>query len=86
MLQDAKASPNLVDGELKGFRLDRIRNDSIYQKAGLQNGDVVEEINGIPLSDTAQAIKLLQSLRNESDIEIRFSRGGAKQNLNMKVK
>lgn len=86
VLQDAKASPNVVDGELKGFRLDRIRNDSIYQKAGLQNGDVIEEINGIPLSDTAQAIKLLQSLRNESDIEIRFSRGGSKQNLNMKVK
>jgi type II secretion system protein C len=86
VLQDAKASPNVVDGELKGFRLDRIRNDSIYQKAGLQNGDVIEEINGIPLSDTAQAIKLLQSLRNEPDIEIRYSRGGAKQNLNMKVK
>lgn len=86
VLQDAKASPNMVDGELRGFRLDRIRNDSIYQKAGLQNGDVIEEINGIPLSDTAQAIKLLQSLRNEADIEVRFSRGGAKQNLNMKVK
>lgn len=76
----------MVDGELKGFKLDRIRSDSIYQKAGLQNGDVVEEINGIPLTDTSQAIKLLQSLRNEADIEIRFSRSGAKQNLNMKVK
>ena len=86
VLQDAKASPNMVDGDLKGFKLDRIRNDSIYQKAGLQNGDVIEEINGIPLSDTAQAIKLLQSLRNEGEIEVRFSRGGAKQNLNMKVK
>jgi general secretion pathway protein C len=86
VLQDAKASPNVVDGELKGFKLDRIRSDSIYQKAGLQNGDVVEEINGIPLTDTSQAIKLLQSLRNEADIEVRFSRSGAKQNLNMKVK
>jgi general secretion pathway protein C len=86
VLQDAKATPNMVDGDLKGFRLDRIRNDSIYQKAGLQNGDVIEEINGIPLSDTAQAIKLLQSLRNESEIEVRYSRGGSKQNLNMKVK
>lgn len=86
VLQDAKASPNVVDGELKGFKLDRIRSDSIYQKAGLQNGDVVEEINGIPLTDTSQAIKLLQSLRNEADIEIRFSRSGSKQNLNMKVK
>ena len=86
VLQDAKATPNLVDGELKGFRLDRIRNDSIYQKSGMQNGDVIEEINGIPLTDTSQAVKLLNSLKNEADIDVRYSRGGAKQTLNMKVK
>ena len=37
VLQDAKASPNMVDGELRGFKLTRIRQDSIYEKAGLQN-------------------------------------------------
>ncbi len=86
VLQDAKATPNIVDGEVRGFRLDRIRNDSIYQKAGLQNDDVIEEINGIPLSDAAQAIKLLNSLRNEPNIDIQYRRGGAKQTLNMKAK
>ena len=86
ILQDAKAEPHLVGGELSGFRLNRIREDSIYQKAGLQNGDVVKEINGVSLVDTAQAIKLLNSLRGENDLEVRLERGGAIQTINLQVR
>ena len=75
VLQDAKAEPNMVGGELQGFRLPRIREDSIYQKVGIQSGDIIHEINGIPLRDAAGAIRLLQSLRNETDIEVRVQRG-----------
>ena len=86
ILQDAKAEPHLVGGELNGFRLTRIREDSIYQKAGLQNGDVVKEINGVSLVDTAQAIKLLNSLRGENDLEVRLERGGVVQTINLQVR
>lgn len=84
-LQDAKASPNMVDGELRGFVLTRIREDSIYQKAGFQNGDVVEEINGMPLTDAAGAISTLQSLRNEPNISVRVKRGGKLMTLDLTV-
>ena len=50
-----------------------------------KTGDVVEEINGILLTDTAQAIKLLNSLRNESEIEIRVVRGGKPINFLINV-
>lgn len=85
VLQDAKAEPNMVGGELKGFRLVRIREDSIYLKAGLQNNDVIEEINGVPLKDAAGAIRLLQSLRNEKEIEVRVNRNGTPMNMNISV-
>ncbi len=84
VLQDAKANPNITAEGVKGFRLDRIRQSSIYEKSGLVNGDIVEEINGVPLTDAAQAIKLLQGLRNEGDIELRVNRGGQKLNFNLK--
>ena len=79
VLQDAKARPNMVNGVLKGFELTRIREDSIYEKAGFQNGDIVEEINGIPLKDAASSIRLLQQLKakNVNDIEVRLNRGGS---------
>ena len=86
VLQDAKATPNMVDGELKGFVLTRIRKDSIYEKAGLQNEDIVEEINGVPLTDVSQSIKLLNSLRNESEIEVRVIRGGVPQKFTLSIK
>lgn len=77
VLQDAKATPNIVDGQIRGFRLTRIREGSVYQKAGFQNDDVVEEINGEPLTNVAAAIRLLQSLRNESQVEVMVNRGGS---------
>ncbi len=86
VLQDAKANPNFVDGQLQGFVLDRIRENSIYEKAGFQNGDVIEEINGVPLTDTAKTIQFLNTLRGEKEIDIRIKRGGAVVNKNLQIK
>ena len=86
VLQDAKASPNLVEGQLRGFILTKIKKGSIYEKAGLQDQDIVEEINGVPLNDTAQAIKFLNTLRGEKEIEIRLKRGGASVAKTLRVR
>ena len=86
VLQDAKAEPNLVGNELQGFRLTRIRKDSIFEKLGLQNDDIVREVNGSTLSDAAQSVKLLNSLRGESDVEFRVDRGGKQMTFNLQTK
>lgn len=85
ILQDAKAEPNMVGGQLQGFRLTRIKEDSVYEKAGFQNGDIIEEINGIPLRDAGGAIRLLNQLREAKDIEVRMNRNGAVSNLAIQV-
>lgn len=85
ILQDAKAEPNIVNGELKGFRLTRIRENSVYEKAGFQNNDIVEEINGLPLRDAAGAIRLLQQLKKAKEIEVRLNRGGSSLDMNITI-
>jgi general secretion pathway protein C len=85
-LQDAKASPNTVNGEVRGFVLTRIRPDSVYEKMGLQDGDVVCAINGIELNDAARAIQTLNAMRNERKIELCVMRGGTRMNLDLQVK
>lgn len=85
-LQDAKASPNLVNGEVKGFVLTRIRPDSVYEKMGFQDGDVVETINGIDLNDAARAIQTLNSLKQENSIELSVKRNGVTMPLKIQVK
>lgn len=85
VLQDAKAEPNIVGGEIRGFRLTRIREDSIYLKAGFLDGDIVEEINGIPLRDAAGAIRLLQQLKSAKSIEARVKRGGSSFDMSINI-
>ncbi len=86
VLQDAKASPNMVDGVLKGWRMDQIKADSFYAKSGMQNGDVALEINGVVLSDAGQSIKLLKDLKNENEIDIKVNRNGVDMTISLKVR
>ncbi|MBC7660647.1 MAG: hypothetical protein H7249_13210 [Chitinophagaceae bacterium] len=85
VLQDAKAEPNVVGGQLQGFRLTRIRENSVYEKAGFQNNDIIEEINGIPLRDAGGAIRLLNQLRSEKEIEVRLNRSGSVSTMAIQV-
>ena len=86
VLQDAKAEPNFVGRELNGFKLTRIKPDSIYEKSGFTDGDVITEINGVSLVDTGQAIRLLQSLRGAEEIEVILLRNGQEITSNIQVK
>jgi general secretion pathway protein C len=85
-LQDAKASPHTVDGQVKGFILSRIRPDSVYEKMGLQDGDVIEAINGIDLNDGARAVQTLNQMRKESNIELNVKRGATSMQLKVQIK
>lgn len=85
VLQDAKAEPNMVDGMLKGFKLMRIRSPSIYEKAGLVNGDIITEINGIELSSIPQAISTLKSLKSSSQMEITVLQDGVRNIIEINV-
>lgn len=82
-LEEAKATPNVVGGQIKGFVITNITQGSVYSKIGLKDGDVVSSINGIELNDAARAIQTLNAMRSESTIELQIIRGG--QPLTFKV-
>lgn len=84
-LQDARALPNLVNGKIKGFIVTQIVPDSVYEKLGLQDDDVVSSINGIELNDAARAIQTLNSLRNETHIELKVTRNGQPITFNVNI-
>ena len=86
VLQDAKASPNMVDGVLKGWRMDQIKPESFYAKSGMLDGDVALEINGVVLSDAGQSVKLLKDLKNENEIDIKINRNGVDMTISLKVR
>ena len=86
VLMQATAEPYLENGNIAGFRMTQIDEGSIYAKAGLQDGDVITNINGSELSNVAASIALLRSLKGADHIDIDLKRGGQSQKVTIDVR
>ncbi len=80
---DTKAEPYLDNGEIKGFRITRIREDSIYDKAGLLDNDIIKSINGNALKGAASAVALLRTLKSNEAVTLKILRGSAETELTL---
>ncbi len=69
------------DGRPAGFRLFRIDDDSLFRRLGLQNGDVVQRVNGNALADPAALLAFLQRLKSEPRVAVDIVRGGTPRTL-----
>jgi general secretion pathway protein C len=81
-----RAVPHFQDGKAAGFRLFAIRADSVFEKLGLKNGDVVSRINGNDLTDPARAMSLIQELRSEGRITVDVNRNRQPTTLNYEIR
>lgn len=81
-----RAVPHFQDGKAAGFRLFAIRQDSVFEKIGLKNGDVVARINGNDLTDPARAMSLIQELRAEGRISVDVMRNRQPTTLSYEIR
>ena len=72
----ARIVPAFKDGQAQGFKLFSIRPDSIYNKIGIQNGDVIRRINGNDLNSPEKALEIYTRLKDASRIDIELERNG----------
>lgn len=74
--KQARIVPAFKDGQPQGFKLFSIRPESLFAKLGLQNGDVLKQINGVSLETPETAMSAFQRLREARHVELDFERGG----------
>ena len=86
ILMQASSEPVIVNGEIVGFRMFQFEPNSIFGKLGMKDGDVVKEINGVPLNNVAKTIQFLNGLRQESNVAVTIMRDGAPVALEMNIK
>ncbi len=86
LLSQARAVPYFRNGQSIGMRLFAIRKDSMYEKLGLQNGDIVKSVNENSLSDPSQALKLFEQLKSERSINVTLERNGADRVLRYSIR
>lgn len=73
--------PMYANGQLKGFRVYAGRDRQKFARLGLKPGDVVTQINGVPLSDAQRGMEILRTLGAAGSAQVTVERGGATQQL-----
>jgi len=81
ILSQARVTPHFVNGKTEGFLVSNIVPGSVYELAGLQNGDVVRKVNGQSVSNAQQAMVMYQELQKGGSISLEFLRAGQPRQL-----
>jgi general secretion pathway protein C len=68
--------PALRDGQPAGLRLFGIRPGGPLTRIGLENGDLLTAVNGLPLTSPDAALAAYTSLRTATHVSLSVERGG----------
>jgi general secretion pathway protein C len=77
---------SLQEGVVQGFRLFQIKPDSLIDRIGLKNGDVIQRVNGVEISDPGTAFQLLQDLQGHQQIRVDVLRNQQPTSLSYEIR
>ncbi len=86
LLMQARAVPFKKQGRTTGFRISGISRNSLYEKAGLRNGDVLLRANRKKLDDPSKLFSIYRELRNSQHISILLTRNGQNQTFDYDIR
>ena len=82
-LKRIRLKPSETNG---GLEVQWIQNDSILKRLGVQRGDVIRSVNGIPFTNMGDIANSISSLMNSERFDVEVTRGGKSTPLRYVVK
>lgn len=83
LFSQARILPKYQDGEMLGVQLNAIKEDSLFEKVGLVDGDTITEFNGQSLSTPADSAAFLQDLMGGGAFDVKvLGEDGIEKTLN----
>jgi general secretion pathway protein C len=76
LMRAARIVPHEENGQVVGVKLYGIRRNSLLGKLGIQNGDLLRNINGMSMADPNSALEAYAKLRSASDLNVAITRRG----------
>lgn len=84
-LQTSSSAKN-AKNEKNGIRIISVEKDSIYLKLGLQAGDLIQMVDGKPLKEINDLVKLVESLiQKGGKLKLKILRNGKSEVLDYNV-
>jgi type II secretion system protein C len=76
IMDAARFVPNTIDNNTNGFKVFSIKAGSLLTRIGLQNNDVITQVNDTSLKNPDQGFAFYQALQDEKEIRLQVLRGG----------
>ena len=84
-MSQVRIRPYFNRGRPDGLSVNNIKRDSIFNKMGWRNGDVVQGINGKKIKTVDDVMSLYQQLNSASDVNLAIKRRGRTMNLHILI-
>jgi general secretion pathway protein C len=72
----ARIVPSFKNGVGNGFKIFSIQPNSLYSNIGVENGDVLQRINGYDINSPDKALEVYSKLRESNHVTLEIERNG----------
>jgi type II secretion system protein C len=86
ILAETTLVPAMDEGRVAGFTITRMPDSTVLSEAGLRPGDVLTEVNGVPIDSLATLIGLWPRLQTESALRAVVLRNGQPHALSVTLR
>lgn len=77
LLSSARIVPHYDDsGAMQGMKVDAIKPDSLFEQVGLENGDVITEVNGIVVDRLEATSAIFDQLSSAEELNLTWQHQG----------
>ncbi|MEM9174216.1 MAG: type II secretion system protein N, partial [Myxococcota bacterium] len=78
LLSSARIVPHYdpQDGSMLGMKVDAIKEGSLFEQVGLQNGDIITEVNGVVVDRLEATSRIMNELSTADDLVLAYERNG----------
>jgi general secretion pathway protein C len=81
VFHNATIDPYVRNGRTEGLRITGLDKIPMAQALGLKNGDIVQSVNGQPLTSKQKAFQVLMKAKTQSKVSIQLLRDGKSKDL-----
>lgn len=86
LLKLVRVVPMTREGKAAGFRVSGIRAGTIPAALGLRDGDVIDQVNALPVRDIAEGMVAYRKVAGARRLDVRLRRKGRPVYLRVDVK
>jgi general secretion pathway protein C len=85
VLRSVLVSPSYKNGKFMGYRVSRLKRDSIFRKIGIINGDIIVKINGELLTTPEKLFEFFAKTEDITAVTVDLIRYGKKKSLYIEI-